>query len=279
MNPDEIPPVDRHAAFSGESRPTDGEELLRCIDEDDGDIPYINSEMLHHERVDFEAGMNPFPPVTIALMLACIGVYLRQLWIGGLDNRMRVVATGAMSRDEVLHGQVWRLISGGFLHANAEHLFGNMVMLFILGMAGEHAFGRGTFLFVYVTACVAGSLLTMAGSMPTVGASGAIFGLAGAVLSTIVAHRHRIAVRDHRVAVVLAVWATYTLALGLLSPIVSNACHLGGLLGGLMLGWFLPSALLTGRRALAARPLTGIQTVVAAAALLGAAVFFLPHLN
>jgi rhomboid protease GluP len=69
------------------------------------------------------------------------------------------------------------------------------------------------------------------------------------------------------------------LALGLLSPIVSNACHVGGLLGGLMLGWFLPSALLTGRRAVGARHLTRIQTALAAAALLGAAVFFLPHLN
>ncbi len=258
---------------------SDGEELLRRIDEDAEEIPYISQEMLHHERVDFEAGMKVFPPVTIALMLACIAVYLRQLRVGGLDNRMRIVETGAMAHDEVLHGQLWRLISGGFLHANAEHLAGNMFMLFILGMACEHAFGRGAFLFLYVTAGVVGSLLTMATPMPTVGASGAIFGLAGAVLASIVAHRHRIEVRDHRVAIVLAVWATYTLALGLFSPIVSNSCHIGGLLGGLILGWSLPSALLTDRRALAARPVTRVQTLVAIAALLGTAVFFLPHLN
>ena len=181
--------------------------------------------------------MSPVPPVTIALMLACVAIYVRQVWVGGLDNRIRVVETGAMSRDEVLHGELWRLISGGFLHANAEHLIGNMIMLFILGMACEHAFGRGPFLFLYVSACVTARCWRWRTTMPTVGASGAIFGLAGALLSSIVAHRHRIELRDHRVAIVLAVWATYTLALGLLSPIVSNACHLGGLLGGLILGW------------------------------------------
>ena len=151
-------------------------------------------------------------------------------------------------------------------------------MLFVLGMACEHAFGRGPFLFLYVSACVTGSLLAMGTTMPTVGASGAIFGLAGALLASIVAHRHRIELRDHRVAIVLAVWATYTLALGLLSPIVSNACHVGGLLGGLILGWLLPPALLADRRELAARPLTRLQAALAVAALLGVAVFFLPHL-
>lgn len=278
MNPDElrevndiVTPVDPDRAGGGES--------LRPIVEDDDDIPFISDEMLHCKRVDLEAGMSPLPPVTIALIVACAVIYLRQLMVGGLAGRARVVETGAMSRDEVLHGELWRLISGGFLHANAEHLIGNMIMLFILGMACEHAFGRGPFLFLYVWACVAGSLLTMAGTMPTVGASGAIFGLAGALCASILAHRHRIELRDHRVAIVLAVWSLYTLVLGLLSPIVSNACHLGGLLGGLILGWFLTPALLTDRGELAARPLTRIQAALAIAALLGTAVFFLPHLS
>jgi hypothetical protein len=51
------------------------------------------------------------------------------------------------------------------------------------------------------------------------------------------------------------------------------------LLGGLVLGWFLPLALLTDRRALAARPVARIRAAVAIAALLGTAALFLPHLN
>ena len=147
----------------------------------------------------------------MALMLERAAVYVQQLWIGGLTNIDRVVATGAMDRQMVHQGEIWRLISGGFMHANAEHLIGNMVMLFILGMACEHAFGRGPFLFLYVGACVTGSLAAMVTPTPMVGASGAIFGLAGAVIALIVVHRHEIELRDHRVGIVLLVWAIYTL--------------------------------------------------------------------
>jgi hypothetical protein len=91
-------------------------------------------------------------------------------------------------------------------------------------------------------------------------------------------HRTKLEIRDHRVAIVLAVWALYTLGLGAFDPIVSNYAHLGGLLGGSVLGFFLAPAPLTDRAQLAARPLTRLETVAAVAALIGTAAFFLPHL-
>jgi membrane associated rhomboid family serine protease len=244
-----------------------------------GDIPTISPDMLHHDRVEFESGMNVIPVMSLLLSLACIAIYVRQLSIGGLANHTRVVATGAMDRDAVRSGEIWRLISGGFLHASADHLIGNMIMLFILGMAAEHAFGRGPFLFLYVAACAAGSLAVMVFGSTCVGASGAIFGLAGALIATIYSHRRQIELRDHRVGIVLAVWAIYTLLLGGFNPIISNSCHVGGLVGGLILGWILPSALLTDRAALAKTPLVRLETVVAVAALLATTVFFLPRLR
>ena len=69
-------------------------------------------------------------------------------------------------------------------------------------------------------------------------------------------NRQRIELRDHRVGIVLAIWSIYTLVLGFLSPIVSNSCHLGGLVGGLILGALLPPAILADRTELARRPTT-----------------------
>ncbi|MFI5454027.1 MAG: hypothetical protein ACHRXM_01110 [Isosphaerales bacterium] len=54
---------------------------------------------------------------------------------------------------------------------------------------------------------------------------------------------------------------------------------MGGLVGGLILGLVLPSALLTDRAELAGRPVTRLETGIAIAALVGTAVFFLPHLT
>lgn len=278
MSHDESPFTGGTDPLGDDARPL-GEDLLRPVDDDADDIPMISDDMLHRQRVDLEAGMKVIPPVTLALMLGCIGVYLRQLWIGGLTNTDRVVATGAMDRHEVLGGEIWRLISGGFMHANAEHLIGNLVMLFILGMACEHAFGRGPFLFLYVWACITGSLAAMLTPTPTVGASGAIFGLAGAVIALIVVHRHEIELRDHRVGFVLLVWAIYALGMGFFSPIVSNSSHLGGLVGGLVLGALLPPAVLMDRGELAERGMTRVQTGLSVAALVGSAIFFLPHLR
>jgi membrane associated rhomboid family serine protease len=247
-------------------------------DEGEDEILTIGQHMIHKERIDLEAGMNPFPPLTIGLILACTVLYVRQVMVGGLDGLDEVLATGAMQRDAVLDGELWRLISGGFLHASADHLIGNMVMLFILGMACEHAFGRRSFLFLYTACCITGSLFTMSGKIPTVGASGAIFGLGGAVIGLAFAHRDTIELRDRRVGIVLAIWAAYTLGLGMLTPMVSNSCHLGGLLGGLVLGATLPPAILGDRREHARTASTRIQALAAVVAIVWTSLLFLPRL-
>ena len=126
----------------------------------DEEVLAISEDMLHRERIDLEAGMSPAPPVTILLILACTLIFAMQVQIGGLDNVQRIVETGAMQREAVLEGDFWRLISAGFMHAGGDHLIGNMVMLFILGMACEHAFGRRSYLFLYTACCVTGFLLT-----------------------------------------------------------------------------------------------------------------------
>ena len=270
----EEPPHPDALAAAGEASQFDHE-----VDAADEDIPMISDAMLHRERVDFEAGMKVFPPVTIGLMLACVAVYLRQLWIGGLDNAIRVVETGAMERGRVLSGELWRLISAGFMHESAEHLIGNLVMLYVLGIACEHAFGRGPFLFLYLVACVSGSLFAMESSLPMVGASGAIFGLAGALITMISRHRSGIEIRDHRVSIVLVIWAIYNLFLGAFNPIVSNSAHLGGLLGGSILGLIRRPVILTEGSENAGRLTSKLETGAAVLVLASAFLFFLPHLR
>jgi rhomboid protease GluP len=260
--------------FAAKATPLDD-----SIDADAEDIPTINAAMLHRDRVDFEAGMKVFPPVTLALMLGCGAIFLRQIWIGGLDSDARVIETGAMDRSRVLSGEIWRLISSGFMHANAEHLIGNLVMLFILGMACEHAFGRGPFLFLYLAGCASGSLFAMESDRPDVGASGALFGMAGALITMIILHRSKIEIRDHRVSIVLAIWAIYNLFLGAFSPIVSNYAHFGGLLGGSILGLLLAPVILTQSSEADDRLMPKLETGIALLVLASAVLFFLPHLR
>jgi rhomboid protease GluP len=246
----------------------------------DEEIPTIGEAMIHRDRVDLEAGMSPAPRATIVLVLACVAVFSRQVMVGGLDDATRFVETGALQRDAVLGGEWWRLVSGAFMHADAVHLAGNMVMLYILGMACEHAFGLGRYLFLYTAAGVAGNALAMAvDDVPTVGASGAIFGLAGATIGMAFVHRRTLELRDARLGLVLAGWAAFMLITGLLTPFVSNSAHFGGLVAGLALGAGLRPVVLDPGR-VSARPVVGRALMsVSLIVLVASCAAFLPHLQ
>ncbi len=187
-------------------------------------------------RVDFEQHMSYAPRVTLLLMAINIGVFVWEVRRGALESQAGIIAAGALSRALVLNGELWRLVTPMFLHGSPDHLIGNMIALYVLGMACEHALGSRQMLWVYLLSGVAASLLSVALSPgPSVGASGAVFGLMAAVIAVLSQHQQRFYVRDKRIGVVLAAWAVYTIGTGLLSPYVDNAAHAGGFLGGALL--------------------------------------------
>ena len=63
---------------------------------------------------------------------------------------------------EVLAGkQYYRLVTSAFLHADWNHLLGNMVSLYLFGSLMESFVGSGKFLLIYFAAIVGGSLLSL----------------------------------------------------------------------------------------------------------------------
>jgi rhomboid protease GluP len=187
-------------------------------------------------RIDFEQGMTYAPPATLLVLVALAAIFVWQIQTGALASRESIIAAGALVRDRVIQGEWWRVLSATVLHGNFEHLIGNAISLYILGMASEHAYGTRAMLLVYIASGVAGSLLSIAMNPgPSVGASGAIFGLMGAVIVLFWKHRDKLLVRDKRIGVVIAVWAIFTIITGWMVPMIDNAGHVGGLLGGAMI--------------------------------------------
>jgi len=196
----------------------------------------ITPDMLLGRRVDFERRMRRVPPVTLALVGAIAAIFAVELALEILDSQEALLLAGALSRDAVLAGEWWRVVTAIFLHGSVQHLVGNAVALYVLGMVCEHAFGRVQFATLFLATGIAGSLVSMLTSQgPSVGASGAIFGLQGAAIVLFRAHRDRLLVRDRRIGVVLIVWAIYTIAQGVLTPYVDNGAHVGGVIAGLLL--------------------------------------------
>jgi rhomboid protease GluP len=183
--------------------------------------------------VDFERGMSYAPPGTLAIIALLVGVFVWQLGTGALQSQAGIVDAGALVRNRVLEGEYWRMLSATLLHGGGDHLIGNCLALYILGMAGEHALGAWRVLVLYVASGLAGSLASvLTGPGPSVGASGAICGLMGGVVVILYKYRRTYHVRDKEIGLVLAGWAAYTIVIGALDPQIDNWAHLGGLVGG-----------------------------------------------
>ncbi|HWM72105.1 MAG TPA: rhomboid family intramembrane serine protease [Nocardioides sp.] len=131
----------------------------------------------------------------------------------------------------VSDGSYWQLVTSGFAHVEVWHIGFNMVALWFLGPQLEAVLGRTRFLALYFISLLSGAALVywLAGeSSATLGASGAIFGLLGALL--VVAYKVGGDVRA------LMVWLGLNVAITFLFPGVSWQGHLGGFVGGFLVG-------------------------------------------
>jgi membrane associated rhomboid family serine protease len=133
----------------------------------------------------------------------------------------------------VASGEWYRLITGAFLHASIIHIGMNMLVLWLVGNQLERVLGHWRFLSLYVAAMLAGSFAVMLYNpdILTVGASGAIFGLFGAA----VAYQ-----RDRGINIMqsgLGGLILINLLITFLIPSISKAGHIGGLIGGAVVGY------------------------------------------
>jgi membrane associated rhomboid family serine protease len=128
----------------------------------------------------------------------------------------------------IAEGEVYRLVTSGFLHANFIHIGFNMFLLFFLGRLLEPSLGTPRFVALYFASLLAGSFgaLAVEPNALTIGASGAVFGLAAAVF---VLARGR---GMDALAGEIGFLILFNLILGFVVPRISVGGHIGGLAGG-----------------------------------------------
>jgi len=141
--------------------------------------------------------------------------------------------------------QPWTLLTSIFIHASFWHVLANMITLYFFGSAVNRLLGTTKFLIVYFLGGIAGSavyLLLAPVNSIAVGASGAIFALGG-VLAVM---RPKLRVIIFPIPAPLPLWiaiigifALFTiLAIVGVLPTIAWQGHLGGLVFGLVAGYF-----------------------------------------
>ena len=197
------------------------------------------------------------PVVTYSLIGITALVYLLQ-WIPGLG------VTNALFFSPVFMTEVipepWRALTSVFLHSTSLifHIVLNMYTLWIFGRLLEPMLGRARFLALYLISGLAGSIGVVVFAAPNaqvLGASGAIFGLMGAF----VVIQRRLGGNMTQLYILLAI----NLAIGFIPGAnISWQAHLGGLIGGALVGLILLETRPRSRRGLQIGLLIGLTVAL-----------------
>jgi TonB-dependent SusC/RagA subfamily outer membrane receptor len=164
--------------------------------------------------------------------------------IGFIDfNTTGLLKWGANSLPYTSDGQWWRLITCIFVHAGLIHLFSNMIALLFIGIILEPVIGKKTFAISYFLCGFTASVFSIWWHDDTisVGASGAIFGLYGIFLALLIMKSVSKELSKAFLASII-VFIAYNLAMGFANSVIDNACHIGGLTSGLLIGSYLASS-------------------------------------
>ena len=178
-------------------------------------------------------------PIVVYILLGItILVYLLQMGSEALFEYDLVSYYGAKINEFIYAGEYWRLITPVFLHANLMHIGFNMYALYALGPQLERFYGSWQFLLLYLVCGFGGVVSSFAlTNAPSVGASTAIFGLLGALGVFSYLNQKTFGERAKRSLNSIVRIALINIVIGF-TPGIDNWGHMGGLLAGVIVGWF-----------------------------------------
>ncbi len=132
----------------------------------------------------------------------------------------------------LVEGEIWRLFTANWFHADILHLLSNMVGLLIFGLMLENAVLKWQYLLIYLCSGLIGNIASLFLAPPYVdslGASGCIFGVLAA--SFIINRRFDPA------AFGLGILFSIFFVILSIAPNVDTWAHVFGALGGIILGY------------------------------------------
>lgn len=220
--------------------------------------------------------------ITSTLLAINILVFIACALSGGgvvTPNPQVLVHWGTNLGALTMNGQWWRLFTSMFLHFGLLHLAFNMWALYTGGRLVEKLYGSASFALLYLGAGLCGSFASVLWNpaVNSAGASGAIMGIYGAMLGFFLRKDTLVPasiVAQQRSSVL--VFAGYNLIFGVSHQGIDNAAHIGGFIGGLVLGLSMIRPLDVEQRA-ASSVRHWVMGTAVAFALLGSLSYALAH--
>ncbi|WP_051656819.1 rhomboid family intramembrane serine protease [Butyrivibrio sp. AE3004] len=169
--------------------------------------------------------------IILNIIIFIISLILGEPFVQRFEQRADYIMAGS---------QYYRLVTSMFLHADAEHLFSNMLILMFVGANVEYDIGHIFYLILYFLSGIGGNILSIAYDffkaefIPSIGASGAVFGIIGAVIVIVYYGRKKLK-KGSNLMIRLALMVALSVYTGFRTENVDNAAHIGGLLSGIII--------------------------------------------
>jgi rhomboid protease GluP len=134
--------------------------------------------------------------------------------------------------------QYYRFITMMFLHGGILHLLFNSMAIASIGGELERLMGTSRFAALYAVGGLAGGVASYVFTAnPSVGASGAVFALLGAEMIFIIINRRLFGAEARQLLGNIGFTALINIGIGLTIPNIDNMAHIGGLIGGVLVGF------------------------------------------
>jgi len=184
--------------------------------------------------------------VPATLLVVAVSIVVTVTAWASLGTRVDLYPILELDKQAVLAGEWWRLWTVTLVHGLPPfgylHLAFNMYALYLAGSLVEQLYGARLFVLLYLLGAASGSVASVlaGGDRPSVGASGAVFALFGILLAVARIHLPLVDRRARALLAQLGPIVAFNLVFGFLNTgAIDNAAHVGGLLGGLWLGFLL----------------------------------------
>ena len=180
------------------------------------------------------------PRVTFVMMGILIVVFVIETLVGGSESSRVLIRLGANVGPLVTTGDYWRLFTANFLHIGLLHIAFNLYALYIVGTEVEMFYGPWRFLTIYLLTGLSGAIASYAFTYGlSAGASTALFGLIGTLFAFFTRNRAVFGEVSRARLTNLFIVIAMNLFLSLSMPAIDNWGHIGGFIGGIILGWLL----------------------------------------
>ena len=172
--------------------------------------------------------------MTIGFLSIQTAVFLLAYLLPGLLIEFRGSMFGPLI---ALNHEYWRFVTPIFIHYGLMHFAINSVILYYMGQQVEAIYGHGRFFLIYLLSGVMGNVLGFAFNdmnVQAAGASTSLFGIFGAFVVLGIHFKNnpgiQAMVRQFSLFIVL------NLVFGLFDQTIDMYGHVGGLIGGILMG-------------------------------------------